>query len=69
MTERAKLIEAEIRDLVCRLFWDDRKSDESLPSGSIEEAVRTAEVQVADIVKWVSEEVHEYVSDLEEDDE
>lgn len=50
-SSRRQNIELEIGDLVSRFMYYDRKEDEELPRGSIEEAISNGEISVEEIVK------------------
>ena len=39
-----------VDDLVTGLLWDDRKEDEELPRGQIEDALNTGEITLDDIL-------------------
>lgn len=49
-TNRRDLILATLDDLVSDFLYYDRKEDESLPRGAIEEAVHAGEITVAELV-------------------
>jgi hypothetical protein len=57
MKTRRELILGHVEDLVSNFLYYDRKEDEDLPRGSIEEAVKVGEITVDEIVaefdKWV----------------
>lgn len=48
---RRQNIIANVVDCVTKLFWDDRKEDEDLPRGSIEEAVKNGEISADEMVE------------------
>ena len=48
---RKQLILDTVSDLVGRFLYYDRKEDESLPRGSIDNAVSTGEITEAEIVE------------------
>ena len=50
MTTRRINILNSVEDLVIRLMYYDRKEDEELPVGSIEEAIKEGEITVQEIV-------------------
>jgi hypothetical protein len=50
MTTRAALILDTVTDLVSMFMYYDRKEDEDLPRGEIEEAIAFGEVTVDEIV-------------------
>jgi hypothetical protein len=54
MTTRRKRIEAKVADLVSDFLYYDRKEDENLPRGAIEEAIEMGEVSSDEIVGWFS---------------
>jgi len=49
MNNRRKHILDEISDVVSRFLYYDRKEDEQLPPGAIEEAIKAREVSVSEI--------------------
>lgn len=51
-TGRRKAIADEVDTMVAKFLYYDRKEDEELPVGSIEEALATGEITVADLVSW-----------------
>lgn len=51
MATRREFIIAEVSDLVDNFLYYDRKEDETLPRGSIEEAIKAGEVSVDEIVE------------------
>ena len=48
--ERAKLIHNTTKDLAVKFLYYNRKEDEELPVGAIEEAIKSGETSVAEIV-------------------
>ncbi len=50
MKTRRDRIYATVDDLVSNFLYYDRKEDEDLPRGAIEEAVKNGEISVDDIV-------------------
>jgi hypothetical protein len=50
MTDRRQLILASVDDLTITLTYDDRREDEDLPRGAIEEAVKAGEITVDEMV-------------------
>jgi len=61
MTERRKNIENTVEDLVSNFLYYDRKEDEDLPRGAIEEAVAAGEITVDEIVALFRKGVEERV--------
>lgn len=51
------LIEARARDLARDLLYYDRKEDEELPPGVIENAISEEDVHVGEIAEWFTEEL------------
>jgi len=51
------LILSTVSDSVTDLLYYDRKEDESLPRGEIEEAIESGEISVEDIVNFFREEL------------
>lgn len=49
ITRRMRIL-ATTSDLASRLMHDDRKDDEDLPRGAIQEAIEAGEITVEDIV-------------------
>jgi hypothetical protein len=56
---RRERIESHLDDMITDLFYYDRKEDENLPVGSIEEAVKAGEITEAEIVERVAARVRE----------
>lgn len=48
---RRELIELTVEDLVSNFLYYNRKEDEELPVGSIEEAIKSGEISVKEIVE------------------
>lgn len=46
---RKELILGTVDDLVTSLLWDDRKEDEELPRGAIQDALAAGEITIAEI--------------------
>lgn len=61
MTERADQILATIHDLVLNFVVYDRKSDDQLPRGSIEDAVAAGEISVNEIVAEFKRQLESYL--------
>lgn len=49
-TSRARNIDFTVRDLVSSFLYYDRKEDDGLPVGAIEEAIASGEITVDQIV-------------------
>lgn len=47
--KRTDLIKDTVSDLASNLVWYDRKEDEELPRGEIEDAIRLGEITVDEI--------------------
>jgi len=62
MRTRREQILAVTSDLVAGFLYYDRKEDEDLPRGAIEEAIKAGEVSVDEIVKLFKEELEEGTS-------
>jgi hypothetical protein len=56
---RREHIEVNLDDMITDLFYYDRKEDETLPVGAIEEAVKAGEITEAEIVERVSARLRE----------
>lgn len=52
---RRELIRDTLDDLVSNFLYYDRKEDEDLPRGAIDEAVVTGEVSLDELVGWFRE--------------
>ena len=48
--ERAKLIHNTTKDLAVKFLYYNRKEDEELPVGAIDDAIKSGETSVAEIV-------------------
>lgn len=46
---RKELILSTVDDLVTSLLWDDRKEDEDLPRGAIQDALAAGEITITEI--------------------
>lgn len=51
MKTRRKIILDTVEDLVGSLLWYDRKEDEDLPRGAIEEALEASELTIDDMIE------------------
>ena len=51
-------IENTIKDMVTDLLYYDRKEDEDLPRGAIEQAIKDGDITVQDIVALFEHEIH-----------
>ena len=51
MSERKEIILANVEDMVTDFLYYDRKGDEDLPRGEIEEAIAKGEITVEEIVE------------------
>lgn len=52
--DRLEKLEATCSDMASKLLYYDRKEDEELPVGAIEEMVLSGEVTVTEIVEWIA---------------
>lgn len=59
MSSRKELILGTIDDLVSNFLYYDRRSDEELPEGAIEETIEEGEITVGEIVKRFREQLKE----------
>jgi hypothetical protein len=55
--QRKQLILEAISDCVADLVWYDRKEDDDLPRGAIEEAVLSGEITIKEMVRTFEEEL------------
>lgn len=58
---RRQHIEDCVSDLVGDLLYYDRKEDEDLPRGAIEEAVANSEISIAEICALFEKELREHL--------
>ena len=58
MTDRRQLILDTVSDLMSNLLYYNRKEDEELPVGAIEEAVWAGEITESEILAVVEKELH-----------
>jgi len=65
---REELILITVDDLVYKLLWDDRKEDEELPRGEIEEAIEADEVTIHGIIKRFARELRNKLEEEPESD-
>ena len=63
MTPRKQIIINTIKDLVGGLLYYDRKEDEDLPRGAIEDALLEEEITIDEIVQCFSDELRKGLSD------
>ncbi len=61
MTDRADLILLTLQDLVSNFLYYDRKEDEELPRGEIEDAIEAGEISLDEIVAKFREELEKYL--------
>lgn len=61
MTSKRQHILNEIDDLVGSFFYYDRKEDEDLPRGAIEEAIANNDITVHEITSLFRDKVIEYL--------
>jgi len=54
---RKECIIDSVKDLVWSLLWDDRKEDECLQRGQIEEAIETKEISIEEVVNIFEQEL------------
>jgi hypothetical protein len=50
MTERREIIEATVADVVKDFLYYERKDDEELPRGAIEQAIHDGEITIQEII-------------------
>lgn len=62
--KRRDLIETSINDLVSNFLYYDRKEDEELPRGSIQEAIAAGEISVEEIVATFNKELREGLGEV-----
>ena len=55
---RRENIEAAVKDLVADFLYYDRKEDEDLPRGAIQEAIDAGEISEAEIAALFASELH-----------
>lgn len=58
-TERKETLLDEISDLVSKFLYYDRKEDEELPRGAIEEMIEEGEITVDEIIDAFASELRE----------
>lgn len=58
---RKELIQAKISDFISDFMYYDRKEDEDLPRGEIEDAVNKGEITVAELVSQFERELRERI--------
>ncbi len=59
MTERADQIRGTAKDLMADFLYYDRKEDEDLPVGAIEDAIEAEEITIEEIVKIFEAELND----------
>ena len=59
--ERRTLIQNTVSDLIGGFLYYDRKEDEDLPRGSVEEAIRAGEITIVEILAIVEKELEDSV--------
>lgn len=52
--DRREKLEATCSDVAIKLLYYDRKEDEDLPVGAIEEMILNEEVTVEEILAWIT---------------
>ena len=57
--ERTKLIHNTTKDLAVKFLYYNRKEDEELPVGAIDDAIKSGETSVAEIVSVFEEALRE----------
>jgi len=57
MSDRKETIQNVIADMVSDFLYYDRKEDEDLPRGSIEEAIEAGEITLREIVETFTNEL------------
>ena len=61
--QKKEHVKNAVTDLVHKLLWDDRKEDEALPRGVIEDLMERKKLSEADIVTWFRNHLHEELSE------
>lgn len=59
--EYRDLVYGTVCDLVADLLYYDRKEDEDLPRGKIEELVERGTVSERDIIGWFKDELYQWI--------
>ena len=67
--DRRELIIANIKDLVSSFMYYDRKEDDLLPRGAIEEALEMGEIKKLEILAVFQDEFMEVVKDIDSSEE
>ena len=62
MNDRRELIFASASDLANSFLYYDRKGDEELPRGSIEEAIENGEITASEIVQLFAQKLNEVIA-------
>lgn len=57
--DRREKLEATCSDVAIKLFYYDRKEDEELPVGTVEEMILNGEVTVDEILAWICDPIRE----------
>lgn len=60
--DRRDMLQNTVDDMVTKLLWDDRKEDEELPRGVIEEMVSKGEVTITEIIEWFAEPLRRHLT-------
>lgn len=60
--ERRELVKNTLDDCASNFLYYNRKEDEELPRGAIEEMVSKGEVTIAEIIEWFAEPVRRHLT-------
>jgi hypothetical protein len=66
MKTRREHIEDTLEDLISNLFYYDRKEDEDLPRGAIEQAVANGEISQEEIIALLANHIKSHLLCVEE---
>lgn len=61
-TKRREALEATLSDMASKILYYDRKEDDLLPVGAIEEMVLNGEVTIDEILKWISDPIRKHLT-------
>ncbi len=60
--EKRELLQATIDDSVSNLLYYNRKEDDELPLGAIEELVSKGEVTITEMIEWFAEPLRRHLT-------
>lgn len=63
--DRREKLEATCSDIASKLLYYDRKEDEELPVGTIEEMILNGETTLEEILEWVNAPLRAHLSKRE----